>query len=98
MFIANIIVLIPLTLNAFGGTKFGIPFPVMLRSSFGIIGSNVPALIRALVACGWFGIQTLFGGIAVHLLSRRCSMAGPELGGVGEVSASSSSGSRTSGW
>ena len=68
VFIANVIVLIPLTLNAFGGTKFGIPFPVMLRSSFGIIGSNVPALIRALVACGWFGIQTLFGGIAVHLM------------------------------
>ncbi|MGI9285668.1 MAG: cytosine permease, partial [Pseudomonadales bacterium] len=65
---ANVIVLIPLTLNAFPGTKYGIPFPVVLRSSFGVVGSNVPALIRALVACGWFGVQTLFGGIAVHLL------------------------------
>ena len=52
IFLANVIVLIPLTLNAFPGTKFGIPFPVVLRSSFGIIGSNVPALIRALVGCG----------------------------------------------
>ena len=66
--IANIVVLIPLTLNAFPGTRYGIPCPVVLRASFGIIGSNVPSLIRAVVACGWFGIQTLFGGIAIHLL------------------------------
>ncbi len=85
VFIANVIVLIPLTLNAFGGTKFGIPFPVMLRSSFGIIGSNVPALIRALVACGWFGIQTLFGGIAVHLMLAAMFDSWEQLGGVGEV-------------
>jgi len=85
VFIANVIVLVPLTLNAFGGTKFGIPFPVMLRSSFGIIGSNVPALIRALVACGWFGIQTLFGGIAVHLMLSAVSPGWKSLGGVGEV-------------
>lgn len=65
--LANIVVLIPLTLNAFPGTKYGIPFPVLLRSSFGILGSNVPCLIRALVACGWFGIQTMFGGLAIHL-------------------------------
>src|SRR5262245_58666404 len=85
IFVANVIVLIPLILNAFGGTKFGIPFPVMLRSSFGIIGSNVPALIRALVACGWFGIQTLFGGIAVHLLLSALFDGWKQLGGVGEV-------------
>jgi NCS1 family nucleobase:cation symporter-1 len=85
VFVANVIVLIPLTLNAFGGTKFGIPFPVMLRSSFGIIGSNVPALIRALVACGWFGIQTLFGGIAVHLMLAAMFDGWKDLGGVGEV-------------
>src|SRR5687767_2011618 len=85
VFIANVIVLIPLILNAFGGTKFGIPFPVMLRSSFGIVGSNVPALIRALVACGWFGIQTLFGGMAVHLLLAAMSDTWAALGGVGEV-------------
>jgi NCS1 family nucleobase:cation symporter-1 len=85
VFLANVIVLIPLTLNAFGGTKFGIPFPVMLRSSFGIVGSNVPALIRALVACGWFGIQTLFGGIAVHLMLAAMFDGWKELGGAGEV-------------
>ncbi len=83
--LANIIILIPLTLNAFAGTKYGIPFPVVLRSSFGIIGSNVPALIRALVACGWFGVQTLFGGIAVHLLFSALFDGWAALGSKGEV-------------
>ena len=83
--LANVVILIPLTLNAFPGTKYGIPFPVVLRSSFGIIGSNVPALIRALVACGWFGIQTMFGGIAVHLLLSAVSDSWAALGGHGEV-------------
>ncbi len=83
--IANIIVLIPLTLNAFPGTRFGIPCPVVLRASFGIVGSNVPALIRALVACGWFGVQTLFGGIAIHLLFSAVSDDWAALGGRGEV-------------
>ncbi len=82
---ANIIILIPLTLNAFPGTRYGIPFPVVLRASFGIVGSNVPALIRALVACGWFGIQTLFGGIAVHLLLSALFDSWANLGGTGEV-------------
>jgi len=85
VFVANVIVLVPLILNAFGGTKFGIPFPVMLRSSFGIVGSNVPAMIRAIVACGWFGIQTLFGGIAVHLLLSALFDSWKALGGTGEV-------------
>lgn len=83
--IANVIILIPLTLNAFAGTRYGIPFPVVLRASFGIIGSNVPALIRALVACGWFGIQTLFGGIAIHLLFSAMFEGWASLGGTGEV-------------
>src|SRR5210317_656218 len=83
--IANIIVLIPLTLNAFPGTRYGIPCPVVLRASFGIIGSNVPSLIRAIVACGWFGIQTLFGGIAIHLLLSAVSDSWAALGGTGEV-------------
>ncbi|MDJ0653985.1 MAG: NCS1 family nucleobase:cation symporter-1 [Xanthomonadales bacterium] len=83
--IANVIILVPLTLNAFPGTRYGIPFPVVLRASFGIIGSNVPALIRALVACGWFGIQTLFGGIAVHLLLSALFDSWASLGGTGEV-------------
>jgi NCS1 family nucleobase:cation symporter-1 len=83
--LANIVILIPLTLNAFAGTKYGIPFPVVLRASFGIIGSNVPALIRALVACGWFGVQTLFGGIAVHLLLSALFDSWAALGSKGEV-------------
>ena len=82
---ANVVVLIPLTLNAYPGTRYGIPCPVVLRASFGIIGSNVPALIRALVACGWFGVQTLFGGIAIHLLLSALIPAWASLGGTGEV-------------
>jgi NCS1 family nucleobase:cation symporter-1 len=83
--IANIVVLIPLTLNAFPGTRYGIPCPVVLRASFGIIGSNVPSLVRALVACGWFGVQTLFGGIAIHLFLSAMFPGWAALGGTGEV-------------
>jgi NCS1 family nucleobase:cation symporter-1 len=64
----NLIVLIPMVLNAHAGTKYGIPFPVFLRASFGTYGANVPALMRALVACGWFGIQTWIGGSAIYVL------------------------------
>lgn len=85
IFAANVVVLIPLTLNAFPGTRYGIPCPVVLRASFGIIGSNVPSLIRALVACGWFGVQTLFGGIAIHLLLSAFFDGWAALGGTGEV-------------
>jgi len=60
--LGNVIVLIPMVLNAHAGTKYGIPFPVLARASFGTIGSNIPALLRAVVACGWFGIQTWIGG------------------------------------
>ena len=83
--LANIVVLIPLTLNAFPGTKFGIPFPVVLRSSFGVVGSNIPCLIRGFVACGWFGIQTMFGGLAIHLFLSSVSDGWAQLGGMGEV-------------
>jgi len=83
--IANIVVLVPLTLNAYPGTRYGIPCPVVLRASFGIVGSNVPALIRAVVACGWFGVQTLFGGIAIHLLFSALFDGWAALGGTGEV-------------
>jgi nucleobase:cation symporter-1, NCS1 family len=83
--LANVVVLIPLTLNAYAGTKFGIPFPVLLRSSFGILGSNIPCLIRALVACGWFGIQTLFGGVAIHILFSALIPGWENLGSSGEV-------------
>jgi NCS1 family nucleobase:cation symporter-1 len=66
--LGNVIVLIPMILNAHAGTKYGIPFPVLLRSSFGVKGANIPALMRALVACGWFGIQTWIGGSAIYIL------------------------------
>jgi NCS1 family nucleobase:cation symporter-1 len=66
IFLGNLIVLIPLILNAHAGTLYGIPFPVYCRASFGTKGANVPAILRALVACGWFGIQTWIGGEAIY--------------------------------
>lgn len=66
IFLGNVIVLIPMVLNAHAGTRYGIPFPVYCRASFGILGANVPALLRALVACGWFGIQTWIGGWSIY--------------------------------
>src|SRR5947208_6055596 len=68
IFLANCIVLLPMALNAHAGTRYGIPFPVYCRAAFGLRGANVPALMRALVACGWFGIQTWIGGIAIFTL------------------------------
>src|ERR1041385_4878962 len=66
IFLGNLIVVIPMILNAHAGTRYGIPFPVFCRASFGTLGANVPALLRALVACGWFGIQTWIGGDAIY--------------------------------
>lgn len=66
--LGNMIVLVPMILNGHPGAKYGIPFPVLARASFGTLGSNVPALLRALVACGWFGIQTWIGGQALHTM------------------------------
>jgi nucleobase:cation symporter-1, NCS1 family len=66
VFLGNLIVLIPMVLNAHAGTHYGIPFPVLCRASFGTTGANLPALLRALVACGWFGIQTWIGGSAIY--------------------------------
>jgi NCS1 family nucleobase:cation symporter-1 len=68
VFLGNVVVLIPMVLNAHAGTRYGIPFPVYCRSSFGILGANVPAMLRALVACGWFGIQTWIGGAAIYTI------------------------------
>lgn len=65
VFLGNCIVLVPMLLNGKVGAKYGIPYPVFARSSFGILGSNIPALLRAVVACGWFGIQSWIGGTAV---------------------------------
>jgi nucleobase:cation symporter-1, NCS1 family len=64
--LGNLIVLAPMLLNAHAGTKYGIPFPVFVRASFGVRGANLPAVLRALVACGWFGIQTWIGGQAIE--------------------------------
>jgi nucleobase:cation symporter-1, NCS1 family len=64
--LANVIVLVPMVLNGHAGTKYGIPFPVYCRPAFGIRGANVPALLRAFVACGWFGIQAWIGGWAIY--------------------------------
>jgi NCS1 family nucleobase:cation symporter-1 len=66
IFLGNLIVLIPMVLNAHAGTQYGISFPVYCRAAFGTWGANIPAVLRALVACGWFGIQTWIGGEAIH--------------------------------
>ena len=66
--LGNLIVLVPILLNSHPGTKYGIPFPVFARAAYGTRGSNVPALMRALVACGWFGINAWIGGAALHTL------------------------------
>lgn len=68
--LGNTIVLIPMLLNGHAGAKFGIPFPVLARASFGTRGANIPAILRALVACGWFGIQTWIGGKSLYNLIR----------------------------
>ncbi|MES2661304.1 MAG: NCS1 family nucleobase:cation symporter-1 [Verrucomicrobiota bacterium] len=86
VFLGNVIVLIPMMLNAHAGTKYGIPFPVYCRAAFGTLGANIPALLRAFVACGWFGIQAWIGGEAIHkILSVFVpSMAsGTVIGGLG---------------
>ena len=73
--LGNLIVLVPMLLNAHAGAKYGIPFPVFVRASFGPVGANIPAMLRAIVACGWFGIQSWIGGTAiaqmVHVLAPR---------------------------
>jgi len=79
IFLGNLIVVIPMILNAHAGTKYGIPFPVFCRASFGTVGANIPALMRAFVACGWFGIQTWIGGNAIYKI---LSIFLPSLGNV----------------
>lgn len=70
IFLGNAIVLIPMLLNGHAGAKYGIPFPVFARASFGTRGANIPAMLRAIVACGWFGIQTWIGGESLYHLLR----------------------------
>jgi NCS1 family nucleobase:cation symporter-1 len=68
IFLGNLVVLIPMVLNGHAGAKYGIPFPVFARASFGVVGANIPAILRTIVACGWFGIQTWIGGFSLYLL------------------------------
>src|SRR3990172_2751558 len=71
--LGNLIVLVPMVLNAHAGTRFGIPFPVLARVSFGVLGSNIASLLRSAVACRWFGVQTGMGGWAIQaLLTTMC--------------------------
>ncbi len=81
--LGNTIVLVPILLNSHPGTKYGIPFPVFARAAYGTIGSNVPALMRALVACGWFGIQAWIGGEALFTLLSSLVPGWPTLLGPG---------------
>ncbi|MBC7391548.1 MAG: NCS1 family nucleobase:cation symporter-1 [Opitutaceae bacterium] len=71
IFLGNLVVLVPMILNGHAGAKFGIPFPVFARASFGVKGANIPAILRAVVACGWFGIQTWIGGYAIYLMFKK---------------------------
>jgi NCS1 family nucleobase:cation symporter-1 len=81
--LGNTIVLAPILLNSHPGTKYGIPFPVFARAAYGTIGSNLPALMRAIVACGWFGIQAWIGGEALHTLFTSLMPGWPTLLGSG---------------
>jgi NCS1 family nucleobase:cation symporter-1 len=77
--LGNLIVLVPILANSHPGTKYGIPFPVFARASYGIYGANVPAVMRALVACGWFGINAWIGGQALHTFFRSLWSGWPAL-------------------
>lgn len=66
--LANVVITLPMALNGHAGVKYGIPFPVLGRASFGTNGIHIPAVVRALVACGWFGVQTWIGGLAFYAI------------------------------
>ena len=79
IFLGNTIVLVPMILNGHAGAKYGIPFPVFARASFGTNGANIPAMLRAIVACGWFGIQTWIGGASIYNILRAWNPSLPEI-------------------
>ena len=86
VFLGNAIVLVPMLLIGHAGAKYGIPYAVLARASFGTIGARLPALLRALVACGWYGIQTWFGGMMIHTLAGVVMgqpLGGDKLAGLG---------------
>src|SRR5678815_3016949 len=80
--LGNLIVLAPILLNSHAGTKYGIPFPVFARAAYGTSGSNLPALMRALIACGWFGINTWIGGEALQVFFTSLWRGWHDVGGV----------------
>ncbi len=84
--LGNVIVLLPMILNAHAGTKYGISFPVLCRASFGVKGANVAAILRAIVACGWFGIQTWIGGLALDALIKALWPGWAEIGASAAIS------------
>ena len=84
--LGNLVVLVPMILNGHPGTAWGIPFPVLARASFGVLGANVPALLRALVACGWFGIQAWIGGQAIYAVVEALSPGAMQWGHLGPTS------------
>ncbi len=82
IFLGNVIVLIPMILDSFAGAKYGIPFPVFLRSAFGLFGANIPALLRGIIACGWFGIQTMIMAYAIDGIIMKLAPAYGNLNGT----------------
>ncbi|MCB0767125.1 MAG: cytosine permease, partial [Flavobacteriales bacterium] len=64
--LANLVITVPMVLNGHAGVKYGIPFPVQGRAAFGTLGVHIPSIVRAIVACGWFGVQTWIGGLAIY--------------------------------
>ncbi|MBL8860295.1 MAG: NCS1 family nucleobase:cation symporter-1 [Planctomycetes bacterium] len=83
--LGNVIVLVPILLNAHAGTRYGIPFPVVARASFGTSGANIAAILRAIVACGWFGIQCSIGGAAIKVFAVALWPAFGTLGGDASI-------------
>jgi NCS1 family nucleobase:cation symporter-1 len=86
IFLGNAIVLVPILLNSHPGTRYGIPFPVVVRASYGVWGANLPALMRALVACGWFGINAWIGGAVLHTFFTSLYPGWPTLLGAAPIS------------
>ena len=78
--VANLIITIPMVLNGHAGVKYGVPFPVIARSSFGTLGVNIPSILRAIVACGWFGVNTWLGGLAIYSIFITITGSDAELG------------------
>src|SRR3954469_788791 len=83
--IGNAIVLAPILLNSHPGTRYGIPFPVFARASYGVFGANVPAMMRAIVACGWFGINAWIGGEALQAFMTSLSPTFPTVLGAARL-------------